>query len=132
MKRAHIAGIAVLMFLGLSAEVRAVEHSKDTLATVRQLVDDKEALLVDVREKKEWDAGHVQGAVFLPLSELRDGVSDDEVMSLSKDKVVYIHCRSGARALVAGEILLKLGYDVRPLKPGYEDLISAGFSQKKD
>jgi rhodanese-related sulfurtransferase len=46
---------------------------------------------------------------------------------LPKEKVIYCHCRSGGRCLTAAEILKKLGYDVRPLKPGYRDLVEAGF-----
>ena len=50
-----------------------------------------------------------------------------------KDKIVYCHCGSGVRCLKAADELKKLGYDVRPLKPGYKDLLKAGFepSEKK-
>ena len=46
---------------------------------------------------------------------------------LPKDKVIYAHCRSGGRCLVAADILKQQGYDVRPLKQGFKDLIEAGF-----
>ena len=49
------------------------------------------------------------------------------VKQLPKDKVIYCHCRAGGRALLAADILKKLGYDVRPMKEGYEDLLKAGF-----
>ncbi len=129
MRLARIVCIAAMMSLGITTSVLALEHTKDSLATVKANVEDKTAVLLDVREMKEWDAGHVTGALLLPLSLLRDGVTEEELNSLSKDKMIYIHCRSGARALVAGEILRKAGYDVRPLKPGYEALLSAGFSK---
>ena len=48
---------------------------------------------------------------------------------LPKDKIIYTHCKAGGRALVCGDILKKQGYDVRPLKPGYEALIQAGFEK---
>jgi rhodanese-related sulfurtransferase len=48
-----------------------------------------------------------------------------------KDKIIYCHCRSGRRCLTAADILKKQGYDVRPLKAGYEDLLKAGFPQAK-
>ncbi|MNC96941.1 hypothetical protein D3C83_144460 [compost metagenome] len=45
----------------------------------------------------------------------------------TKGKIVYCHCGSGVRCLKAADELKKLGYDVRPLKPGYKDLLKAGF-----
>jgi len=49
--------------------------------------------------------------------------------TLPKDKVIYTHCRGGNRALVCGEILKKHGFDVRPLKTGYQELVEAGFEK---
>ncbi len=112
----------------LTGNAFAAAPTKDTLATVKMRVTEEEAVLVDVREQREWDAGHVQGAVFLPLSELRRGLSADELARrLPKDRIVYTHCAVGIRSCTAADFLLKHGYDVRPLKPGYMDLIAAGF-----
>ncbi len=108
----------------------AAEHTKDTLPTVKKNVEDKKAVLVDVREQSEWDAGHLDGAVFLPLSELKDGVDKEKLAGkLPKEKIVYTHCKAGGRCVKAAEVLEKLGYEVRPLKPGYEELLKAGFKQ---
>ena len=104
------------------------KHTKDSLDTVKKMIASRKAILVDVREQPEWDEGHIKDAVFLPLSELRKGAVPKEVaQSLPKEKVIYCHCRSGVRCLSAAEILKELGYDVRPLKPGYRDLVDAGF-----
>ena len=46
---------------------------------------------------------------------------------LPKDKIIYCHCLMGGRCLEAAAILGPLGYDVRPLKQGYPQLIQAGF-----
>jgi phage shock protein E len=108
----------------------AVEPTKDSLATVKKNVEGEKAVLVDVREKSEWDAGHVQGAIFLPMSELGNGV-DAAALSkrLPKDKILYTHCVVGKRSLKAADILDGLGYEVRSLNPGYKELIGAGFKQ---
>jgi len=106
----------------------AAEHTKDSLETVKKKLDDKKAVLVDVREENEWDAGHVRGAILLPLSKLKESIDPKELAkTLPKDKVIYCHCASGRRCLSAAEALKKQGYDVRPLKPGFKDLIEAGF-----
>lgn len=110
--------------------VSAAEHTKDPLPEVKARVAKGDAILVDVREKSEWDDGHLKAAKHLSLSQLRKGVSAEELMStLMKDKVIYLHCFSGGRCLEAADRLQKAGYEVRPLKPGYKDLLNAGFEK---
>ncbi len=126
----------ILSFIVLAAAPglgRSAEITKDTLQTVQKRVADKKAILVDVREQSEWDEGHIEGAIFLPLSVLRKGVDEKALAKqLPKDKIVYTHCVVGKRAASAANILEKLGYDVRPLKPGYRELVDAGFKKAAD
>src|SRR5262245_5389451 len=98
------------------------ESTKDTLDTVKERLAKKEAVLVDVGEESEWKEGHVSGAVFVPLSWLRDASAQDVEAKLPKKPIVYLYCRSGRRSLTAADILAKKGYDARSLKPGYSDL----------
>ena len=110
------------------------KHTTDTFELIQNRIKKKEAILVDVREKFEWEDGHLQSAVFLPLSELEEGESDESyatnlTQKIPKDKIVYCHCASGGRVMPASAILQKLGYDVRPLKSGYRDLLKAGFEK---
>ncbi|GAB4162712.1 MAG: hypothetical protein Tsb009_39590 [Planctomycetaceae bacterium] len=111
-------------------------HTKDSLETVQKRIAAKKAVLVDVREKREWTAGHLKSATFVPLSVLRLFANDKEfaqklAKKIPKKKIVYLHCRSGRRVLVAAPILKKMGYDVRPLRLGYQSLLQAGFEKAK-
>jgi len=125
--RAGIGMLAVGVVIAAGSAF-AAEPTKDSLATVKKSVAEEKALLVDVREQREWDAGHVEGAVFLPLSKLRNGITAEELAErIPKDQIVYTHCAVGVRSCTAADVLLKYGYDVRPLKPGYKDLLAAGF-----
>ena len=72
---------------------------------VRELVE-KDACIIDVREKGEFAKGHLVNAVNIPLSELRDRF--DEV---PKDKPVYLHCRSSQRSYNAVMALQNAGFD---------------------
>jgi len=109
-----------------------VEHTKDSLEKVKELVEQKKAILVDVRELVEWNAGHVQGAVFLPWRDLQDKLDEKMIREkVPKDIIVYTYCAVGYRSLRAGKILAKHKYDVRPLKPGYDELVKAGFKSEK-
>ncbi len=113
--------------------VEAADHTKDSLKVVKQRIADDKAVLVDVRELNEWNAGHIEGAIFAPLSKLADSKEAPEVKkTLPKDKILYFHCKSGGRCRIAADLLKKEGLDIRPLKPGYKELIEAGFKNAKE
>ena len=122
-----------LMFGLISAQ--DVDYATEPLDKIKAKVESKKAYLADVREQGEWDQGHIRGAVFLPLSQLKEwekkGITDSEkaklAKSLPKGSVVYCHCAAGRRAVPGAAALKKLGYDARPLKTGYRDLIESGF-----
>jgi rhodanese-related sulfurtransferase len=119
----------LLGVLMLAPTTFAAEHTADTLALVKRSLAEEKAVLVDVREKEEWEDGHLSDALLLPLSALAKGASKNDLARvLPKGKVVYLHCAAGGRCLKAATLLKKQGYDARPLKPGYADLIKAGFS----
>jgi len=103
-------------------------HTTDSLDTVKERLTSKEAVLIDVRELNEWNEGHLEAAKLVQLSDLRDPQKRINVTKdLSKEEIIYCHCRSGKRVFIATHFLTKEGYDIRPLKPGYKDLLSAGF-----
>jgi rhodanese-related sulfurtransferase len=117
--------LILVLAVGVAA---AADHTKDTPAQVKKALADKSAVLIDVREQKEWDAGHLKDAKLLPLSKIKAGVPEAELLkALPKGKVVYLHCKAGGRCLLAADELKKHGYDLRPLKEGYEDLLKAGL-----
>ncbi len=129
--RRSVPSLCFLLFVSCSF---AAEPTKDSLKKVKENLEAKKAVLVDVREENEWKSGHIEDAIFLPLSELRDGISAEELAErLPKDKIVYTHCASGFRSRTAADALLKHKYeDVRALKPGYDDLLEAGFKKAED
>ena len=109
-----------------------LEHTKDSLEKIKELVEQKKAVLVDVRELVEWNAGHVEGAVFLPWRDLQDKFDEAKLREkLPKDAIIYTYCAVGYRSLRVGKIIAKFQYDVRPLKPGYDELVKAGFESEK-
>jgi rhodanese-related sulfurtransferase len=105
-------------------------HTKDSIDKVKANLQSKKAIILDVREQGEWDAGHLKGAQLLPLSQLTAGItSADLAKLLPTDMTIYAHCGSGRRALEAAEILRKAGFVVEPLRTGYADLLKAGFEK---
>jgi phage shock protein E len=106
----------------------AGEHTKDSLDTVKKNMTEKKAVLVDVREQQEWDNGHLRDAALLPLSDIPNRVADKLLeKQFAKGTILYLHCASGRRCLKAADLLSKTGYDVRPVREGYEALLKSGF-----
>ena len=93
----HLAGLVGLNLL--HGEFRQVPVS-----AVRGLVESG-AAIIDVREPGEYAAGHIRGAVNVPLSRLRDHLDE-----LPQDRPLYVHCRSGQRSYYACRILAAHGF----------------------
>ena len=116
-------------FLSFAALVSAAETVKISPQDAAAQVAAHQAVLVDVREKKEWDEGHLKDARLVPLSALN--AEQNAAADLPKDKTIYLHCRMGKRAEAAAEILNKQGYHAIPLKEGFDDLSKSGFEPAK-
>ena len=124
--------IAIALLAASNAERESVEFTKDSLEVVKQNVSDGKAVLADVRSKEEWDKGRIEDSIFLPVSSIRKGKYPPPMTkALPKDKIIYTFCVVGMRAKRAAAALGK-GYEVRALKPGYDELIEAGFKKADD
>jgi NADPH-dependent 2,4-dienoyl-CoA reductase/sulfur reductase-like enzyme/rhodanese-related sulfurtransferase len=74
-------------------------------------------LILDVRSRTEFAAGHLEGALNIPHLELRDRL--DEVTELSAGRPVSLHCASGVRSYLGTRLLLGEGFDARNLSGGW-------------
>lgn len=72
------------------------------------------AMILDVREPHEFRAGSIDGAVNIPLGELRERMRE-----LPKSKEIWVNCQVGQRAYYACRILEQNGYRARNLSGGY-------------
>ncbi len=125
-----------LSIAALSADAQQIRHTSETIDQIHKNLSDKQALLLDVREDRETKEGFVDGAVLVPLSILQEGKQTegfDKLLAqrLPQKSIIYCYCAAGGRALTAAEILKKMGYDARALKPGFRDLVQAGFPTAK-
>jgi rhodanese-related sulfurtransferase len=81
----------------------------DYQAIIEQL-NKGEAQLVDIRERNEWENGHFQGAIHIPLSGLSRGVGIDQLKKLKNaNKKIFLHCLSGSRVQLAKQMLAGFG-----------------------
>jgi rhodanese-related sulfurtransferase len=95
-----------------------------TVGDVDELDD---PLLLDVREREEYDAGHAPGVVFHPMGDL-PGVWSE----LPTDRTVLCICRSGARSASATEFLRLQGIDAVNLEGGMQAWAAFGLDVVRD
>jgi molybdopterin/thiamine biosynthesis adenylyltransferase/rhodanese-related sulfurtransferase len=85
--------------------------------------------LADVREKNEWDEGHLPGAAFVPKSYLEQWAED---RLPSKDKPTILYCAGGVRSIMAADTLQKLGYtNVISMSGGFNRWKDSGLPWSK-
>lgn len=78
-------------------------------------------VVLDVREQVEWDHGHIEGALHIPLSELGERVDD-----VPAEQQVLVVCKVGGRSAQATAFLAHHGRDVVNLDGGMLDWEAAG------
>lgn len=75
-------------------------------------IKNNKAQLIDIRENVEWDQGHFQCALHIPLSQLAQGSGINALKELkNNNKKIYLHCLSGSRVGVAKRMLAGFGCD---------------------
>jgi rhodanese-related sulfurtransferase len=88
-----------------------------------------DAIVVDVRDKDEWDEGHIPGATHMSRGtielEVEERISDPDTM-------IICHCGGGGRSALAAETLQKMGYkNVRSMAGGLRAWKAAGLPTTK-
>lgn len=85
-------------------------------AQLVQLVNNENALVVDVRDKAEYDSGHIVDSINIPYSSLETRVDE---LSKYKDRPLVLACKMGQHSGTAGTLLKKKGFEnVTRLKGG--------------
>jgi hydroxyacylglutathione hydrolase len=74
-----------------------------TAAELNQRRDELQVL--DVRRENEWQAGHIEGALWWPLDRF-----SSELPKLDRQQALAVHCKSGYRSAIACSLLLRAGY----------------------
>ncbi|MEV0889196.1 rhodanese-like domain-containing protein [Streptomyces microflavus] len=85
--------------------------------------DIPDAVLLDVRERPEWNAGHAPGAVHVPLSKL---VAGTDLPAEATGRPLVVICRSGHRSQQAAKLLNQRGAQAVDVKGGMNAWAAAG------
>ena len=97
-----------------STEEAQEENENITIAEVKPISpeevyeiiqNEEDYFIVDVRTREEYDSGHIEGALLLPIQELEDRLTE-----LPVDKPIIVYCQSGDRSSTAANILVENGF----------------------
>lgn len=109
----------------LSERVTTVDEAKQWIE------NDKELYLMDVREPKEYEEGHIDNAVLVPLSALKSLAATPEQnhylakLPVKKEQKILCYCRRGSRSLQAVDILHEAGFiNAFSMDGGFESWIN--------
>jgi rhodanese-related sulfurtransferase len=94
-------------FLTLVNDARSRIKETDIDGYKKMLSANEPAVLVDVREDHEWNAGHVKGAVHLSKGTIE---RDIEAKYPDKDTTLVLYCGGGFRSALVADNLVKMGY----------------------
>ena len=109
MKRIFTLILAMLLVLtGCGGTAMENTYQPITQAEAKKIMDTQDAIVLDVREQDEFDAGHIPGAVLLPVGTITKDTAAAVIPEL--DSVVLVYCRSGNRSKTASKALADLGY----------------------
>ena len=113
------------MAIKSGADLIAAAKAKIREVTPDQAMSDSSPGLVflDVRERNEWNLGHLPDAVHIPRGSMETKIE----ALIPRDKHVIIYCQSGNRSAFAAETLQEMGYeDVASMSQGIVGWVDAG------
>ncbi len=127
--------LAVPAFAAEDAVVKAVDDFVSNLPSdwfqmkpevlFRKLELDEEIFVLDVRRPAEFAAGHIEGALNIPVHELAKRI---EELPGDVDTVIVVYCQGGTRSMFATSALLVLGYrTVYNMVGGFAAWLNAGY-----
>ncbi len=101
MKRLSYFLALIFVMLLTSCGVSSEGYSNVTAEEAKQLIDNKEVVVLDVRTPEEFEEGHIPNSILVPVQKLEFRLNE-----LGKEEHYLVVCRSGNRSTQAGEILI--------------------------
>ena len=100
--------LSLLLLAGCGGNAADGAYRQITQEEAKEMMDNQEVIILDVREQDEYDGGHIPGAVLLPVGTINEETAAGVIPE--KDATVLVYCRSGNRSKKASDALAKLGY----------------------
>lgn len=96
--------------VGKEDNTKSTENSRVIKMTAKEAKEEMgkgDVIILDVRTKEEYDSGHIENSILIPVNDI-----EKEVENIFKDKEqkILVYCRSGNRSSQASKLLVKMGY----------------------
>lgn len=119
--------VLIALFIGSVVADKLKKYTDVDANGAVALMDEKDLIILDVREKKERKAGFIAHDTHLPL-----GTVKSKLDSLDKSKKILVYCRSGGRSSHIAGLLSRNNFEhVYNLKGGFQAWNKANFPIKK-
>ena len=104
MKKIFIVLLSAFLLVGCeSTTTEEIVYKTITQVEAEEKIKQEDAVLIDVRTESEYEEGHIEGSINIPLDQI-------ENISYDKDEIIIVYCRSGGRSKTAAETLIANGY----------------------
>ena len=94
--------LIIFMMCGCSNSYKTINKRQ-----ALELIENKGAVLIDVRSTLEYQQSHINGAKSYPVTTILNDIEDD----YNKDIYLIVYCKSGNRSKTAAQGLIELGYE---------------------
>lgn len=117
-------------FVQLVDDARQRVEETDVASIAARLEAGESVVLIDVRERAEWDRGHLPGAIHLGKGIIE---RDIEAMIPDLDRELVLYCGGGYRSVLAADALQRMGYtNVVSMDGGWRGWTAGGHPTETD
>lgn len=110
-----LVGIWLAFVLALLWDGQQKSGKTVSTAEATMLINKQDAIVLDIREHKEYSAGHIANALNIPYSKLATRLDE---LNKSKEKPIILVCKSGQTVGMAGKMLKEKGFNALRLQGG--------------
>lgn len=82
-------------------------YKKISVKDAKEIIESEDVIILDVRTQEEYNEGHIENAILLPVTDIKDKA--EEILK-DKGEKILVYCRSGNRSATASKQLIKMGY----------------------
>lgn len=107
------------IFYNVIKKHRSINYIDIDYKDVKEILkEDRKALLIDVRSEQEFEEGHLEGSINIPIYELKENYK-----KISEASAIIVYCQSGIRSRKAIKILKEKGFkNIYELKGGLDEM----------
>lgn len=116
--------LLMIAMLAIALPALAWSNEQSQSVSVAQKAVREKGIWIDVRTPEEFKAGHLQGAINIPVDKIAQEIAK---VSKNKNEPIHVYCRSGRRSEAALHILQDMGYSKVKNQGGYQELLNKGI-----